>query len=73
LGEKTSFKITEKARRAFRGVKKLNVLRKLRNATKSMEEVKAWYRNYPTSPKTFPQWLAGTTRIFKKVSEKLEK
>ena len=73
MGEKARFTVTEKARRAFRGVKKLNVLRKLRNATKSMEEIKAWYRKYPTYPRDFQKWLAGTKRIFKKVSEKLEK
>jgi len=42
MGEKARFTITEKARKAFRGVKKLSILRKLRNATKSMEEIKAF-------------------------------
>ncbi|UCE95611.1 MAG: NAD(P)/FAD-dependent oxidoreductase, partial [Candidatus Bathyarchaeota archaeon] len=72
MGGEARFTITEKARRAFRGVKKISVLRKLRNTTKSMEEIKAWYRSYPTSPKDFQAWQAGTKQIFKKV-EKLEK
>jgi geranylgeranyl reductase family protein len=73
VGEETRFTVTEKAKRAFRGVKKLGILRKLRSATKAMEEIKAWYRKYPTSPKDFEKWLAGAKRIFKKVTTKLEK
>ncbi len=73
MGEDAKFTINEKARRAFRGLKKLNVLRKLKNATKSMREIKAWYRSYPTSPKDFEKWKEGTKKIFEKAITKLEK
>jgi len=73
MGEEARFTVTEKARRAFRGVKKLSVLRKLRNATKSMREIKTWYRNYPTSPDDFEEWKAGAEDIIKKAVMKLER
>ncbi len=73
MGEDVRVTITDKARRAFRGVKKLSVLRKLRNAAKSMNEIKAWYRNYPSSPKDFEKWRAGAKKLFEKSTVKLEK
>lgn len=73
MGEDAHFTIAEKARRAFRGVKKLRVLRKLRNATKSMREIKAWYKNYPTSTKDFEKWRTGVEEIFAKVEVKLRR
>jgi digeranylgeranylglycerophospholipid reductase len=73
VGEDAHFTITEKTRRVFRGVKKLSVLRKLRNATKSMREIKAWYRNYPASPDDFEEWKAGAEDIFGKATMKLGK
>ncbi len=73
MGEDAHFTITEKARRAFRGVKKLRVLRKLRNATKSMREIRAWYKNYPASTKDFEKWKTGVEEIVAKVEVKLRK
>ncbi|MGB9135380.1 MAG: NAD(P)/FAD-dependent oxidoreductase [Candidatus Bathyarchaeia archaeon] len=73
MGEGAHFTVTEKARRAFRGVKKLGVLKKLGNASRLMKEAKAWYGNYPTSPKDFDKWRAGALEIFRKVAAKLEK
>ncbi|MFP3985598.1 MAG: geranylgeranyl reductase family protein [Candidatus Bathyarchaeia archaeon] len=68
LGEDTHFTVTEKAKRAFRGIKKLSVLKKLKDATNSMREIKAWYRNYPKSPKDFDEWKATAEEIIKEAT-----
>ncbi len=73
MGEDAHFTITEKAKRAFRGMKRLNILRKLRNATRSMKEIKAWYRKYPASPKDFEKWKTRTKEIFARATAKLER
>jgi geranylgeranyl reductase family protein len=73
IGEDAHFTVTEKARRAFRGIRKLGVLKKLGNATRLMKEIKMWYGNYPASPKDFDKWKAGTREILEKVASKLEK
>lgn len=73
LGEDAHFTINEKVHRVFRGLKKLSVLRKLRNATKSMREIKEWYRNYPVVPEDFEKWKAGAKDILEKATAKLEK
>lgn len=73
MGEDARFTVNETVKRVFRGIKKLNVLRKLRNATKAMREIKAWYRDYPMSPQEFGKWKAGTEEIFEKAIMKVEK
>lgn len=73
LGDDLHVAISEKVRRAFRGLKKLKVLRKLGSAVNSMNEIKAWYRKYPTLPKDFEKWKAGAEEIFKKAITRLEK
>lgn len=73
MGEDAHFTVTEKTRRAFRGIKKLGVLKKLGNASRLMREVKAWYRSYPASPKDFDEWRTGAREIFGRVAAKLEK
>jgi digeranylgeranylglycerophospholipid reductase len=73
IGEDAHFTVTEKARIAFRGIRKLSVLKKLGNASRLMKEVKAWYRSYPMSPKDFDKWKTGTKEIFGKAAAKLEK
>jgi geranylgeranyl reductase family protein len=72
LGQDAHFTITEKAKRTFRGIKKLSVLRKLRNAAKSMKEIKEGYHNYPTSPKDFETWKADAEKRFREAFLKLE-
>ncbi len=73
LGEDVHFTISEKMRRAVRGVKKINMLVKLKSAVDSMNEVKAWYRNYPASPSGFEEWKTKAEEIFEKTITKLEK
>ena len=72
LGQDAHFTITEKAKRTFRGIKKLSVLRKLRNAAKSMKEIKEGYHSYPTSSKDFETWKAHAKRRFEEAFLKLE-
>ena len=73
LGGDVYFTISEKMGRALRGLKKRTVLRKLKSAADSINEIKAWYRNYPTSPNDFEKWKTRTKEIFKKAIIKLEK
>jgi len=73
MGGDTHFTINEKAKKVFRGVRKLSVLRKLRNAAKSMREIKTWYRKYPTLPEDLEEWKAGAEEIFRKSTMKLER
>ncbi len=68
LGEDTYLTLIEKAKRTFRGIKKLSVLKKLRDATNSMREIKAWYRSYPKSPEDFDEWKATAEEIIKKAT-----
>lgn len=68
MGDEIRFNISEKARRVFRGVKKLYLLRRLRNAARIMKEIRTWYENYPTSPDDFESWRSGTQKIFKKAT-----
>jgi geranylgeranyl reductase family protein len=56
MGENVRLNVTETARRALKGLGKLSMLRRLRNAARLMREIKERYRNYPTSPKDFEEW-----------------
>lgn len=56
MGEDIHLNITEKTQRIFRGIKKLSLLKKLRDTANLLRNVKAHYRNYPESPKDFEAW-----------------
>lgn len=73
MGEDVHFTINEKMRIAVKGVKKLNMLIKLKSAVDSMNEIKALYRNYPASPNDFEEWKTKAQEIFQKTISKLEK
>jgi geranylgeranyl reductase family protein len=60
MGEDVRLNITEAARRALRGIGKLSLLKRLRNAARLMREIKALYKNYPTSPRGFEEWRKKT-------------
>lgn len=68
MGEDAHFTINEKVRIAFRGIKKLRFLRRLRAAAKAMREIKAWYRRYPHSIEDFEEWKAGAESIFERAT-----
>ncbi len=73
LGEDIHFTTTEKLGRTVRGLKKLNVLRKLKTTANTMNEIKEWYRHYPTSPTDFENWKSKTETLLKTVTTKLQK
>jgi len=56
MGEGLRLNITEKTQRIFRGIKKLSLLKKLRDSAHLLRKVKAHYRSYPDSPKDFDEW-----------------
>jgi geranylgeranyl reductase family protein len=56
MGEDVRLNITEKTQRIFRGIKKLSLLKKLRDSANLLRNVKAHYRNYPDSPEGFDAW-----------------
>jgi geranylgeranyl reductase family protein len=56
MGEDVRLNITEKTQRIFRGIKKLSLLKKLRDSANLLRNVKAHYRGYPDSPKDFDAW-----------------
>ncbi|MFQ6086553.1 MAG: geranylgeranyl reductase family protein [Candidatus Bathyarchaeia archaeon] len=63
MGENVRLNITEASRRAIKGLGKLSMLRRLRNAARLMREIKALYRNYPESPKGFEEWKKKTHEL----------
>jgi len=71
LGEDFSLKITETAKRVFRGIRRLGFLNKLRITVNLMNKVKAHYRNYPKTPKDFEKWRLKTEALFAEARSKL--
>jgi len=71
LGEDFSLKITETAKRVFRGIRRLGFLNKLRITVNLMNKVKAHYRNYPKAPKDFEKWRLKTEVLFAEARSKL--
>jgi len=71
MGEDVHLNITEKTRRVFRGLRRISLLNKLREATNLMKKVKALYRNYPTSPEGFEEWRDNVNELFGVAKSKL--
>jgi geranylgeranyl reductase family protein len=71
LGEDFSLKITETAKRVFRGIRRLGFLNKLRITVNLMNRVKAHYRDYPKTPDNFEKWRLKTEALFKEAKLKL--
>jgi len=63
MGENVRLNITDTARRALKGLGKLSMLRRLRNAAKLMREIKALYKDYPDSPDGFEEWRKKTHEL----------
>jgi len=63
MGEDVRLNITEKTQRIFRGIRKLSLLKKLRDAADLLRDVKAHYRNYPESPKDFDAWKKKSHKL----------
>ena len=71
LGKEFHFKVTETARRVFRGLKRMRFLNKLRLTVKLMNRVKAHYANYPEAPEEFEEWRRKTRALFQEVQSRL--
>jgi geranylgeranyl reductase family protein len=56
MGEDMKLNITEKTSRLFKGLGSLSLLKKLNATAKIMKEIKALYRNYPSSPEGLQEW-----------------
>lgn len=72
-GEDVGLNITEKTIRVFRGLRRLRLLKNLREATSLMKKVKAWYQDYPTSPQGFEKWKKGIQNLFEEAELKFRK
>jgi len=64
LGKEVKLSISDKATRAFRGIRKFSFLQKLRERIKQMNKARELYKNYPTSPETFEDWKHNAEKLF---------
>jgi flavin-dependent dehydrogenase len=71
LGEDFHLKVTETAKRVFRGLKRIRFLNKLRLTVNMVKQVKAHYNNYPEIPEEFRKWQMKTEALFKDARSKL--
>ena len=71
LGEEFHLRITETAKRVFRGIRRIRFLNKLRFTVSLMNRVKAHYRNYPENPENFEKWRMNMQALFKEARSKL--
>ena len=70
-GEEFHLKITDAAKRVFKGLRRIGFLNKLRLTVNMMKQVKAHYRNYPEFPERFKNWKMKTEALFKEARAKL--
>ena len=71
LGDDFHLKITETAKRVFRGLKRMRYLNKLRLTVNMMKQVKAHYRDYPQTPENFQTWRMQTQTLFEEAKSKI--
>jgi len=71
LGDDFHLKITETAKRVFRGLKRIRFLNKLRLAVNMMKRVRIHYRNYPETPGSFETWRMQTHALFEEAASKI--
>lgn len=71
LGEEFHLRITETAKRVFRGLKRIRFLNKLRLTVNLMRQVKAHYKSYPENPEDFEKWSVKREALFREARSKL--
>jgi flavin-dependent dehydrogenase len=71
LGEEFHLKITETAKRVFRGLRRIGVLNRLRITVNMMKRVKVHYGNYPENSEGFEKWRVGAEALFREVKLRL--
>jgi digeranylgeranylglycerophospholipid reductase len=69
MGEDLKLNITEKTGRLFKGLGSFSLLKKLNTTAKLMREIKALYRNYPSSPEGLREWEAKTQALVEKAKK----
>jgi digeranylgeranylglycerophospholipid reductase len=71
LGEEFRLRITETAKRVFRGLKRIRFLNKLRLTVNLMRQVKAHYESYPENPEDFEKWRVKREALFREARSRL--
>ena len=71
LGEEFRLRITETAKRVFRGLKRIRFLNKLRLTVNLMRQVKAHYKSYPENPDDFEKWSVKREALFREARSRL--
>ena len=72
-GQNLKLRITDKTRRAFYGLGKLAMLRRLRYAADLLKAMKTHYTNYPVLPEGFGKWRTQTRSLMKEANAKLNR
>jgi digeranylgeranylglycerophospholipid reductase len=71
MGEEFHLKITETAKRVFRGLKRVRFLNKLRVTVSMMKQINAHYDVYPETVEGFEKWRLETKSLFSSAREKI--
>jgi digeranylgeranylglycerophospholipid reductase len=72
-GQNLRLRISDKTRRAFLGLGKLPMLRRLRYAASLLKTIKAHYTDYPSSPEGFERWRKQTHALMKEANVRLSR
>ena len=72
-GQNLRLRISDKTRRAFYGLGKLSMLRRLRDAASLLKTMKAHYTDYPRSPEGFEKWRKQTHALMKEANVRLSR
>jgi len=73
MGENLRLNITDKTQRAFRGMGKLSLLKRLRDAANLLKKMKTLYLNYPNSPQDFEEWQKKTHEVITETHKRLSR
>jgi geranylgeranyl reductase family protein len=71
LGEEFRFKITDSAKRVFKGLRKLRFLNKLRLTVNLMKQIKTHYIDYPETIEEYDPWKKAADTLFNDAKSKL--
>jgi geranylgeranyl reductase family protein len=71
LGDEFHLDISDKARRVFKGLRRLGFLNRLRLTATMMKQVRAHYKVYPKTSKDFEKWRLKTESMFREARRKI--
>ena len=71
LGEDFHLKVTDTAKRVFKGLKRVRFLNKLRLTVSMMKQVRAHFGSYPEAPAEFEKWRIETRALFNEARSKV--